>query len=339
MSIAVKTVDGPSTNGFEDTFLLNNSVPGLDLEEIDLSLTFLRKKVSYPIIINAITGGTDRAININRCLATMAAKYDLPMAVGSGNVAILQPEARSSFEIVRQINPDGLIFANIGANESADKALKVIEIIAADALQLHFNVPQELAMREGDRHFKHVLANVKKIVDLSSVPVIAKEVGFGFSREAVEKLFNCGVKIFDNGGKGGTNFIVIEKHREGNFNNEFDDWGIPTAWSLAEIVALNLPVTLIASGGIRTAIDAVKAIAMGADLAGIAGPLLKNILNEGPESADKYLNDFLFNLKAAFLMTGAKNIEELSLKPLIIMNQTAEWLKARGISTETWSGR
>lgn len=332
-------MDGPSTSGFEDTYLLNNSVPELNIDDIDLSLAFLGKQISYPVIINAITGGTERAMNINHCLAAMANKYNLPMAVGSGNIAIEQPELSPSFEIVRQINPDGLIFANIGAKESGDKALKVIEMIDADALQLHFNVPQELAMREGERQFKNVLANVKEIVAASPVPIIAKEVGFGFSRETVEKLFDCGVRIFDNSGTGGTNFIVIERHRGGKLDAGFDDWGIPVAWSLAEMVALNLPVTIIASGGIRTAVDAVKAMAMGANLIGVAAPLLKKYINEGAESAEEYLNDFLYSLKAAMLMTGAQNIEELSLRPLIILNQTAEWLKARGINPAIWSAR
>jgi len=291
------------------------------------------------LIINAITGGTERAFKINQCLAALANKFNIPMAVGSGNIALEHPELKPSFAIVRKMNPYGLILANIGANESCEKAVKTVDMINADALQLHFNVPQELAMQEGERQFKNVLANVKEIIAASPVPIIAKEVGFGFSRETVEKLFACGVRFFDNGGQGGTNFIAIEKNRGGILGAEFDSWGIPTAWSLGEIVTLNLPVTIIASGGIRNAMEAVKALAMGADIIGIAAPLLKKYINEGEEAVELYLHDFLYSLKAVVLMTGAKNLQELSTKPLIIMDQTAEWLKARGIDPGIWSRR
>ncbi|NLB52287.1 MAG: type 2 isopentenyl-diphosphate Delta-isomerase [Syntrophomonadaceae bacterium] len=339
MTIAVNTADGPCTTGFEDLYLLNNSIPELDIDEIDLSMTFLGRQISYPIIINAITGGTDRALHFNKCLASLAARYNLPIAAGSANITIKEPESKASFEIIRQMNPQGLIFANIGAGETADKALKVIKLMNADALQLHFNVPQELAMREGERNFKNVLANVAEIVSGCPVPVIAKEVGFGFTRETVEKLYHCGVRIFDNSGKGGTNFIIIENHRAGRLDNEFENWGIPTAWSLAEIAALKLPITIIASGGIRTALEAVKALTMGANMVGIAAPFLKKYVNEGEESVELYLNSFIYRLKAAMLMTGAKNIKELTSKPLIIMNRTAEWLKAREIDPLIWAKR
>lgn len=301
-----------------------------------MSLTFLEKRISWPLVINAITGGTDAAFSINQCLAGLAHKYNIPMAVGSLNIAFEQPSLSPSFAIVREKNPDGLIFANIGANESPDKAFQAVEMIKADALQLHFNVPQEIAMREGERNFKNILANVKAIVDDTPVPIIAKEVGFGFSRETAEKLFDCGVRIFDNGGQGGTNFIAIENHRSGNLEDEFNGWGIPTAWSLGEIAALQLPARIIASGGIRSALDAAKALAMGADMIGMAAPLLKKYMLEGEEGVESFLNRFLYSLKAAALMTGSRNLKELAAQPLIILGQTAEWLRARGIDPGIW---
>lgn len=337
MNIAADIKDGPATTGFEDVYLLNDSLPELDIDEIDLKISFLGRQIDYPLIINAITGGTEQAMGFNKSMAALAAKYNLPMAIGSANILIKQPELAPSFKIVRQMNPDGLIIANIGANETVDKALKIADIVSADALQLHFNVPQELAMGEGERSFKGVLANVREIVQGCPAPIIAKEVGFGFTRETVEKLFECGVKIFDNSGAGGTNFIAIEKNRAGKLGQEFDGWGIPTAWSLAEIVALKLPVTIIASGGIRSALDTAKALNMGANLAGIAGPFLKKYIKEGEKSVESYLNDFFYSLKAALLMAGARNVNELSSKPLIIMNKTAEWLKARHIDPFMWS--
>ena len=183
MALAINTVDGPGSSGFEDVYLLQDSIPELALEEIDLRTNFLGKSLRYPLLINALTGGTDQAKNINRILAYMASKFSLAMAVGSMTIAIEEPAQRDSFTIVREMNPDGIILANLGANSSYHQVREVVNMIQADGLQLHFNVPQELAMGEGDRNFNGIIDNVSRIVDACPVPVIAKEVGFGFSRE------------------------------------------------------------------------------------------------------------------------------------------------------------
>lgn len=289
--------------------------------------------------MNAITGGTPRAKEINCHLAHIAGKYGMAMAVGSQTISIDDPELESTFSITRKMNPEGIIIANIGANRSVEDALAAVEMIKADALQLHFNAPQELAMREGDRSFKGIMDNVAKITENCPVPVIAKEVGFGFSRESAALLYQAGVKIIDIGGMGGTNFIVIEDKRGGMFKGELNYWGIPTAQSLAEVLSLKLPLTVIASGGIRTALDTAKALAMGADLVGIAGSFLKVLLREGAEELDKMVEDMIYRLKAVFLMTGAQNIEKIRTKPVIITGRTGEWLKLRGINPEYWARR
>lgn len=307
------------------------------MDEIDLSCTFLGKKLGLPLVVNAITGGTKQAEEINYHLARLAQKYGLAMAVGSQTISIDDPELASTFSITREINPEGIIIANIGANRSVEDALAAVEMVKADALQLHFNVPQELAMREGDRSFKGVIDNVARIAEKCPVPVIAKEVGFGFSKESAFLLYQAGVKIIDIGGMGGTNFIVIEDKRGGMFKGELDNWGLPTAWSLAEVLSLKLPFTVIASGGIRTALEAAKALAMGADMVGIAGSLLKVLLMEGERELDKMLAEIIYRLKAVFLMAGAKNVDELKTKPVIITGRTGEWLRLRGIEPAYWA--
>lgn len=317
--------------------MLHNSVPELSLDEIDLSCSFLGKKLQIPVILDAITGGTEQAGQINRLLASIASRYGMAMAVGSQTVAINNPALSETFAVAREINPEGILIANIGAGRSVDEAIEAVNMIKADALQLHFNVPQELAMAEGDRSFKGILANVKDIVANSPVPVIAKEVGFGLSRESIQALFAAGVRIFDSSGKGGTNFIIIEDQRQGVFNNELDNWGIPTAVSLMEAVTLDLPVVLIASGGIRTALDTAKALALGADMVGIAGAILRLLVNQGKESVNRMVEDFIYRLKAVMLMCGAGNITELRQKPVLIMGNTAEWLRLRGIAPALWA--
>lgn len=329
-------MDGPGSSGFEDIMLMNNSVPELDMADIDLSISFLGKRLAYPVLINAITGGTEQAKMINRNLACLAHKYGLAMAVGSQTIALEEPGLRDSFTVVRNMNPDGLMMANVSANSPVKKALEAVKMISADALQLHFNVPQELAMSEGDRNFKGVIDNVKRIVDACPVPVVAKEVGFGFSRESVASLFASGVTIFDNGGKGGTNFLAIEDQRNGMFDQHLSDWGIPTAASLGEILALQLPVQIIASGGIRKASDLAKAIAMGAAMVGISGMFLKVLLEEGSEELDRFMERFFYQSQAIFLMSGANDCNAIKEKPLIITGQIAEWLRIRGVNPHSW---
>jgi len=309
------------------------------MEDIDLTCLFQAKCLNYPVIINALTGGTEQARRINRGLAELAERNGLAMAVGSQTIALQDPGLRDSFRVVREVNPEGVIIANIGANSGVSDAINAVEMIDADALQLHFNIPQELAMQEGDRSFKGILAKVRAIAAESPVPVIAKEVGFGLSRESVMTLYDCGIRYFDNGGSGGTNFISIENQRRGLSDGEILDWGIPSAASLGEICSLDLPITVIASGGIRTALDAARALVMGAELVGIAGPVLKIFLREGLDRLNLWMDQFLFALESVFLMNAARDLQEIKKHPLIITGDTAAWLKARGIDPLQWSQR
>jgi len=334
--LALQTTDGPESSGFEDIYLVQDSLPEMNLGDVDLGTAFLGKQLQYPVLINAITGGTEEAGTINRNLASLAGKYAIGMAVGSQTIAIEDPAQRDSFTVVREMNPDGVILANVSALSPVQDALEAIAMIQADGLQLHLNIPQELAMREGDREFKGTIDNIKRIVDASPVPVIAKEVGFGLSRENVEKLFAAGIQIVDNGGKGGTNFLRIEGQRDGMFDQCLTDWGITTAASLAEIAALKLPVQIIASGGIRKASDLAKAIALGAELVGISGYFLKVLLQEGITALDYKMDGFFYQCKAVFLMSGARSCKAIQSKPLVITGKTAEWLKARGIDPLLW---
>jgi isopentenyl-diphosphate delta-isomerase len=320
-------------------YLLHHAVPELDFDSIDLSQDFLGKPLQYPLLINAITGGTEMSKEINRALALLARDFGLAMAVGSQSIAVTDRKRKPTFTVVREVNPDGIILANISALARPEEALQAVEMIAADALQLHLNVPQELAMREGERHFSGMLDNIARIAALSPVPVIAKEVGFGLSRESVKQLYEAGVRLFDTGGQGGTNFIVIENLRQGCFDHELDCWGLPTAVSLAEIVALGLPVKIIASGGIRTAVDAAKALCMGAALVGMAGPLVKHYVQKGSDSLSTFMEQWLYRLKAIFLMTSSPDLAAIHEKPLIILGHTRAWLEARHIDCDLWSRR
>lgn len=296
-----------------DIFLEHNSLPDLNFEEIDISTSFLGKKVDAPVIINAMTGGTDFTQGINKDLASLAKSFNIPMAVGSQTIALEDEKSFESFQIVREtIGPQGVVLSNLNGNSSVEDAKRAIELIDADALQIHLNPAQELVMEEGDRNFKGICDNIEAIVKGVDVPVIVKEVGFGISKDVARRLCNIGVKHIDVAGYGGTNFIEIENLRNHNIDlSEFYDWGIPTAVSLIECRSLDKDLNLIASGGIRNSIDIVKSLILGASIAGISGELLAYLVHGGYENAEQYLSNLIYKIKVAMLLLGKKNLSEL----------------------------
>ena len=212
-----------------------------------------------------MTGGCDEAFEINEKLARLANEFKIPMAVGSQSIGLKKCNTVESFKIVREIlGDDGIVIGNLSANAGIDDILKAEKMINSDVIQIHLNSAQELTMPEGDRTFKHWSENLSKILKEYDKPIIIKEVGFGISSSVAEKLYNLGVRNIDVSGKGGSNFIEIEDLR--NFDMDFSDmyeWGIPTSKALIDVKNLNLPITLFASGGIKTANDAIKCLTIG----------------------------------------------------------------------------
>ncbi|MDO9574827.1 MAG: type 2 isopentenyl-diphosphate Delta-isomerase, partial [Candidatus Contubernalis sp.] len=318
---------------FKDCVLVHMSIPDVDFYNIDLKTTIAGLSLSLPIFINAITGGTLLSKEINGKLASAARKAGIAMAVGSQMAAIENKEMEETFKIVREIYPEGIVFANIGAYAEPEAAVKAVEMLGASALQLHLNVPQELLMPEGDRNFKGYLDNIKRITDNVSVPVIVKEVGFGMSRETALKLTGLGVKVLDIGGRGGTNFMQIEARRRGvELDNQLLNWGIPTLTSLLEVMdVVKYKGEVIASGGINDAMTLAKYLCLGAKAVGIAGLPIKIIVQQGEEVFLKWLENLMNNLKIIMAMVGAANLEELRNKPLVITGETASWMDKRGV--------
>lgn len=318
--------------GFGDINLIHNAISSLALNEIDISSSFLQKKLEAPFIINAITGGPNIATEINVSLARIARQLNIAMAVGSQQIAVDDIKFRESFTVVRKENPHGIILANLSALSSRGDVLKAIEMLEADGIQLHLNLPQELGMLEGDRNFKGLLENLISIVETAPVPVVVKEVGFGISGETAYNLCKQGVTYLDIGGFGGTNFATIERQRQNSLApSVFEEWGIPTAISIAEVAAQSLPLQLIASGGIRNALDAVKAFALGANLIAMAGPCLKILLKESEASLLSFFNNLIFELRALMLLVGTDSLKELNNVPIVITGKTKEWLEQRNI--------
>lgn len=298
----------------EDVFLTHNSLPNLNFDEIETKTSFLGKTVNYPIIINAMTGGSDFSQAINRDLSLLAKEFYIPMAVGSQTIALCEePECIESFKIVRDnIGDKGVVIANLNAQASLNDVIKALDMIKADAIQLHLNPAQEIVMLEGDRDFKGVLDNIEKIVNGIDKPVIVKEVGFGISKEVALKLYNIGVRNIDVSGFGGTNFIEIENIRYNNMDySDLYSWGIPTALSIIKCRELPEDLKIIASGGIRNSMDMIKALVLGGEMVGISGEILSYLLHGGYDNAKKYLEVTMHKLRILMLLLGKKNIQEL----------------------------
>jgi len=294
-----KQVEAHVSTQFENIHFVHTSLPEIDKEEIDLSVEFLGRRFDYPIMIAGMTGGTkgsQLAGKINKTLAKAAQELNIPMGVGSQRAMIRKPETWESY-YVRDVAPD--IFApdiflvgNLGAPQFAEnmpnrygvvEASKAVETIQADALAIHMNPLQESVQPEGDTQYKGVINALAELKSELSYPIIAKETGAGVSMEVAIKLESIGIDAIDVGGLGGTSWSGVEYYRakdekSRNLALKFWDWGIPTALSVAEVrYATRFPI--IATGGIRDGIMIAKALALGANLAGVALPLLKPAVN------------------------------------------------------------
>ena len=305
--------------GLETYRFVHQAVPELSLADIDTRVDLFGKSLSSPLLISSMTGGTDLALRINRNLAKAAQRHNIAMGLGSQRAALEDSSLARSY-MVRDVAPDILLFANIGAVQlnygyGLEQCRHAIDMVGADALILHFNVLQEAVQAEGDIDFSGLLNKVEQVCTQLSLPVIAKEVGWGFSERNVRDLVNAGVSAIDVAGAGGTSWSEVEYHRapsafHARVARSFADWGIPTADALlnARRAAPDLPV--FASGGLRDGIDIAKCIALGADLAGLASPLLK-AADESEEAVDLLLQELTAQLRIAMLCTASQNIQEL----------------------------
>jgi isopentenyl-diphosphate Delta-isomerase len=312
---------------------VHQSLPELALDQIDLTTTVGGLRFARPVLINAMTGGAHGVAEINRDLALLAAELDLPMAVGSQTAGIREPEVAESYRVVRRSHPHGVLLANVGAGATVRDALAAVEMLQANALQLHLNAPQELVMPEGDRDFRGQLASIGTLVRQAGVPVIVKECGFGMSRETARQLYDVGVRAIDVSGRGGTNFAWIEGQRGGeDLDPGLQEWGIPTAAAVAEVAALGLPgLELIASGGIAYGSEAAKALALGASAVGVAGAVLRARQAGGIDRARAFLSGLLADLTRALVLTGAHSIPALQRRPVVITGETGQWCRLRGV--------
>ena len=279
-----KDVRSGLTNGLEKYHFVHEALPELDLERVDASVSLFGKKLSAPILVSSMTGGSEEAETINFRLAEAAQEVGTAMGVGSQRVAIEHPEQAATFQ-VRSVAPDILLFANLGAVQlnhgyGIDECRKAVEMIQADALILHLNPVQEAVQKGGDTNFAGLGKTIEEVCKKMEVPVIAKEVGWGISERTARLLADCGVSAIDVAGAGGTSWSQVEMQRAPDeFTRElaatFVGWGIPTAEAILNVKRAVPGMTIFASGGLKDGLDIAKCVALGARLGGMAGNFLK----------------------------------------------------------------
>lgn len=340
----VESLGGP---GWRDVQLVHHALPKTDLSAIDLGVDFLGRRLRAPLVIASMTGGHEQAVEINRRLAAAAERNGLAMGLGSQRAALKNIALARTYSIAREAAPTAMLIANIGAPQLVvqDESRRLspahlrtaIEMVKAQALAIHLNFLEESVQPEGNRHaagLREALADAVRQVD---VPVIGKETGSGLSRAAALELRSLGFSALDVGGLGGTSFAAIEAERasaRGDVRGQrlgqvFRGWGLPTAVSVVAAGKSELP--LIATGGVRTGLDAAKAIALGASLVGVARPLLEAAL-EGESRIDEWIHQFLEELRVAVWLSGGSRLADLRTAPLVVMGELRVWLEDLGYS-------
>jgi isopentenyl-diphosphate delta-isomerase len=324
--------------GLEDVELVHRALPELDLGDIDLSLNLLGKKMEAPLIITAITGGHPQSREVNRKLASAASQHGIGMGLGSQRAGIENPELESTYTVAREEAPDTLIWGNIGAAQ-LELAPAAVEMMELDALAVHLNPLQEAIQPEGDLDSQGYLDRIQETARSLDLPLVVKETGAGIRGEEAHLLEQMGVAALDVAGAGGTSWAAVEAYRsrDKGLGELFWDWGIPTAACTVEAVK-TVQIPVISSGGIRSGLDAAKALALGASAVGIALPALKACY-QGEETLNTYLERFLRELRVAMFLVGARNLEELKRADLVLTGGTRDWLRERGYETQHYARR
>lgn len=335
-----KPVEGPQTTWFEYVFLPIRALPKVDPEKVSTSVNFLGKDMKAPLIIEAMTGGAPGTELINKSLAEVACQFSIGMGLGSQRAALESRELAYTYRIARDVCPDMVLLGNIGIAELIRYGVGILEslisMVEVDGIAVHLNYFQEVVQPEGTLGFSKGLEVISKAVDASPVPIIVKEVGFGISREFAEELYSIGVKYVDIAGAGGTNWALVELYRAasaGNITKQYiadgiKEVGIPTAASIAEVRSVSDNLFIIGSGGIRSPYDAVKALRLGANIVGMARPILlaysRNTLRE-------FLEAFILGFKAILASLGVTTVSDIVKSPVVVVGLLKEWLDLRGI--------
>lgn len=320
------------TTLFEEVDLVHDAMPESRLADVDLSTDLLGKRLKAPLLIAAMTGGVARAERINRDLAAAAEEAGVAFALGSQR-PLLEHGRREGY-FVRDVAPTALVLGNVGLAAARDtttaRLASLVRDCGADALCVHLNAAMEAVQPEGSTDLRGGMEALRRLVAELPVPVVVKETGCGISRRVGERLVAAGVRVVDVGGAGGTSWVGVEaKRAKGDartIGEAFWDWGIPTAASVAQLSGL--PLTVIATGGIASGLDAAKALALGASAAGVARPLLQAWTEGGREKVAAVLRRTIEELRLACWLTGSRTVGALAHAPLLVGPRVLPWVPA-----------
>ena len=303
------------TTGLERYRLPYNALTQTNLGRVDLATDFLGARLRAPVLIGSMTGGAELSGTINRNLAAAAQQLGVGMMLGSQRIMLDNGSASTSFS-VRDVAPDVLLIGNIGLAQLDERMVpdlvKALDHVGANALAVHTNPLQEAMQHEGDTDFSGSVSRLRDIAGSIGYPVILKEVGHGIGAAAAAELVDCPIAAVDVAGAGGTSWARVEQYvRYGEIRYPaLAEWGIPTAEALREVRHTLPDVSIVASGGIRTGMDAAKVLAMGADAVAVARPLLAPAI-ESPAAVVDWLQRFIDELLICLHGCGAANLAAL----------------------------
>lgn len=326
-----------NTTLFDRMFLVHCAMPELAASELDLSATLFGKRLKAPLLMTGMTGGTDRAMQVNRDLALVAEEFGVAFGVGSQRAMAERPELTKTFS-VRDVAPTTVLVGNIGMVQAVrlgvDGVRRLFEGIGADAMAVHLNPGQELTQPEGDRDFRGGYSIIGALVKaLGPERVLVKETGCGVSPQVARRLVDVGVRAIDVSGLGGTSWVRVEQLRADGIAREvgaqFSGWGIPTAAAVASVRrAVGPGISLIAAGGLRTGLDVAKALALGADVGGLALPFFRAHQERGVSGVRDAMKTILTGLEQALVLTSSRTPAELRAQPRVVTGELKDWLAA-----------
>jgi len=318
-------VDYQTTTGFELYQFVHNALPEIDVKNVTTEAELLGRTFSFPLFISSMTGGYVDGGSVNAIIAEFCEAYNLPFGVGSQRIMLEDPEASSSFSVVRKHASNAFIAANIGGSQLAGGLPKeelrlLLDTIKANAIIVHLNPLQELMQPEGDRNFKGIEQGIQQLCSDSEVPVFVKETGAGISAEVAQRLLEAGVRVIDVAGAGGTSWSKVENQRDSNKepDHSFDDWGLSTVECIRQVQELRnkYDFQLISSGGVRSSHDIAKSICLGANFAAAAQPVIKAVVTNGFEGLEELYKQWKKQLIIILSLTGCEQPDELKAKHL-----------------------
>lgn len=321
------------TSLLEQVELVHDALPEFHLDDVDPSVELLGKRLRAPVVIAAMTGGTDEAAVINQDLARAADQLGLGFGLGSQRAMFVRPHTAHTFK-VREHAPNVLLLGNLGIVQARSMTTAEIATLCrdtgADALCIHLNPAMEIVQPGGDRDFSKGLDTLRRLVEELHIPIVVKETGCGLSRGVAERVRSVGVEHLDVSGSGGTSWVAVEAHRavdpdERALADELWDWGIPTAASVLQVQGLGFR-GVVATGGLRTGSDVARAVALGATAGGLAAPVLKAHRAGGYDGVVAFLRRVVLTVRSIMLLTGSRTVADLQRAPRVLGPTLARWV-------------